>query len=269
MLDRYRIYKIELSFIYLLSALLVISLSGLGVHAVAANKSMDSGEKYPDLMVENAAEIVPASQKTVYFTFDDGPSHNTEAILDMLSTENVKATFFVCAQCSDDVDAPAVLKRILAEGHEIGLHSYTRDYCKIYKSFDDYFEDLSAINDYIIEATGYRASIVRFPGGSGTCNASPALIKKIKAELTRRGYRYYDWDVESGDQTVKVNSAGFIADKMVNGTKDRHRVIMLLHDSPKPKTSCEAVKLAIPRLREQGYTFDKLTACVDNEHHYS
>lgn len=259
----YRIYRIELSLIYALAALLVLSLTGLGMHAVAVDQAVKAQTLYPLLMCENVPEVITREQKTIYLTFDDGPSHNTERVLDMLAEENIKATFFVCAQECDDADAPALLRRILAEGHEIGLHSYTHDYNKVYSSLEGYLEDLNAINDYVIEATGYHANIVRFPGGSGTSNASRALIKKISGEMTRRGYRIYDWDVESGDQTSHVNSAEYIADKIVNGTKDRTRIIVLLHDSSGPKTSPDAVKLAIPRLREQGYDFDKLTASVD------
>lgn len=265
----YRIYRIQISAIYAVAALLVLSLAGLGMRAVNANQTSGPENLYPQLTCDNMQEVVIPEQKTVYFTFDDGPSHNTEKILDILKEENIKATFFVCAQQCDDSDATALLRRILEEGHEIGLHSYTHDYGKIYKSLDGYLKDLNDINEYVIEATGYHANILRFPGGSGTVNAKSSLKKEIIGEITRRGYRYYDWDVESGDQTTEVNSAEFLANKIVKGTKDRQRVIVLLHDSPSPKTSPEAVKLAIPILREQGYAFDKLTACVDPEKHFS
>lgn len=261
--------RAELSAIYIVATALFISLSILGVRSVAANSSEAASEKYPELYTADSPEMCMPAQKTVYFTFDDGPSYNTEKILDMLAAENIKATFFVSAQVSDGVDAPALLRRMVDEGHEIGLHTYTHDYNKVYCSLDSYLADLNAINDYVIKATGYRTNILRFPGGSGTTNASPALKKKIVAEIQRRGYRYYDWDVESGDQSSKVRSAEYLADKIVTGTKDRQRIIVLLHDSPKPKTSCEAVRLAIPRLREKGYCFDKLTAAVDCEEHYS
>lgn len=264
----YRIYRIEMSAIYFFAALLALSLTSFGIRAVSANQSGNAASRYPYLICEDTPEILTPEQKTVYFTFDDGPSHNTEKILDILAEENIKATFFVCAQCSDSADAPALLRRMLAEGHEIGLHSYTHDYNKIYKSLDGYLKDLNDINEYVIEATGYHANILRFPGGSGTMNASSSLKKEIINEITLRGYRYYDWDVESGDQTTKVNSAEFLADKIAKGTKDRQRVIVLFHDSPGPKTSPEALKLVIPVLRGQGYVFDKLTACVDPKKHY-
>lgn len=261
MSNRYRIIKLELSAIYVVSALLVISLLGLSTRVVYSNSTVRVEALYPNLYCDIPAQITFQEQKTVYLTFDDGPSHNTEKILDILGEENVKATFFVCAQESDDADSPALLRRILAEGHEVGLHSYTHDYKKIYSSIDCYLEDLNAINDYIIEATGYHSSIVRFPGGSGTMNASRSLIKKISDEITRRGYCFYDWDIDSGD-AISKSSSETLAAKITGGTKDRNRVIVLMHDNPAQKTTPGAVRLVIPELRKQGYTFDKLAAAA-------
>ncbi|MCL2035077.1 MAG: polysaccharide deacetylase [Oscillospiraceae bacterium] len=252
--------KCELTAIYIIAAMLVVSLTSLGTKTVRAYKADAVEDKYPSLYAEKTAEPLAPGQKTVYFTFDDGPSKNTENILDVLLEHNVKATFFVCAQCADSVDVPAILKRMLKEGHEIGLHTYMHDFNKVYRSLDDYLDDLNQINDYIIDSTGYRPNILRFPGGSGTVNASPAMIKQIIAEITRRGYTYYDWDIDTGDSTKTVYPAETLLDRIIKNTKDRQRVIILMHDSPLPKTTPQAVRLAIPALREQGYDFDKLPA---------
>uniref|UniRef100_S0DFZ7 Carbohydrate esterase family 4 protein n=1 Tax=termite gut metagenome TaxID=433724 RepID=S0DFZ7_9ZZZZ len=251
--------KFELTAIYVTAVMLVASLISLGVRASEAG-SIE--ERYPSLYAENIVEMTVPEQKTVYLTFDDGPSRNTEKILDILKEENVKATFFVCAQCAESVDVPALLQRILAEGHEIGLHSYMHDYGKVYRSLEDYLEDLNKINDYIFESAGYKSNILRFPGGSKSSNASSELMKRIIAEVTRRGYRYYDWNIDSGDSTTEVNSAGYLSGKIIKNTKDRQQVIVLMHDSPGPKTTPEAVKIAIPALREQRYVFDRLTPSV-------
>lgn len=261
-MNKYKVLRLELSLIYIVSAMLILSLLGLGINAAQAYSAASVEEMHPDLYSGIEPEIVVPEQKTVYFTFDDGPSHNTEKILDILAEENVKAAFFVCAQAADDADSPAILRRILAEGHAIGLHSCTHDYKKIYRSLESFLDDLNSINSYILESTGYHASIVRFPGGSSTKNASPALIKSISAEMERRGYRIYDWDIDSTDAITK-SSAETLAAKIVRNTKDKNRVIVLMHDNPAQKTTPEAVRLAIPALREQGYVFDKLTASVD------
>ncbi len=269
MTKKYRPYKIELTAIYMVSLALVLSLCGLTKAAVEAGSTINVESLYPNLQHDCPPDIATTSEKTAYFTFDDGPSHNTEKILDILAEENIKATFFVCAQGSDNVDAPAIMRRIIAEGHEIGLHSYSHDYNKIYRSLDGYLKDLNAINDYVYNATSYKSGIVRFPGGSGTKNASPALIKQISDEVLRRGYRFYDWDVDSGDAISKGNSPESMAQKIAKGTKGRHRIIVLMHDTPTMKSSPKALRLAIPKLREQGYVFDKLTSCVDPAKHFS
>lgn len=266
-MNKFKVIKLELSLIYMFSAMLILSLFGLVVNVAYSNSAVGVKELYPDLYCGFTPEINFNTEKVAYFTFDDGPSHNTEKILDILAKENVKATFFVCAQASDDADSPAILRRILEEGHEIGLHSCTHNYSKIYRSLESYLEDLNSINEYIIEATGYHASIMRFPGGSSTKHASPALKKEIFDEISRRGYRFYDWDIDSGDAITKSSSEK-LASKIVTNTKDRNRVIILMHDNPAQKTTPEAVRLAIPELRKQGYSFDKLTASVDPENHY-
>ena len=70
------------------------------------------------------------SDKTVYLTFDDGPSYLTEEILDILKDENVPATFFVTER---QIDKYAdVVRRMQAENHTIGLHTSTHNYSYVY-----------------------------------------------------------------------------------------------------------------------------------------
>ena len=70
-------------------------------------------------------------QKSVYLTFDDGPSTIvTGKILDVLKQEKIKATFFIV---SDRVSGrKETLRRIAAEGHTLGVHSKSHVYSEIY-----------------------------------------------------------------------------------------------------------------------------------------
>ena len=68
----------------------------------------------------------------VYLTFDGGPDENTNEILDVLAKYNVKATFFVIGSKSDEMKA--VYRRIVDEGHTLGMHSYSNSYSTIYSS---------------------------------------------------------------------------------------------------------------------------------------
>lgn len=253
---------LELTAIYLTGMLLVLSVSALAgrVHGVMREES------FPDLYAVSAGDFVRPEQKTVYFTFDDGPSRNTEKILDVLQAQGVKATFFVTAQKAEEPYAALLLRRIVDEGHTLGLHSYSHSFHEIYRSPESYLADIDKLNNYLYETVGVRPSILRFPGGSATINAGPETMKAIIREITRRGYLYYDWDVVSGDDTTVVHDIDYLSDRMVSGVQGRESAIILLHDSPTPITTAQAVDLTINRLREQGYAFDRLTDQVEPVH---
>ena len=102
--------------------------------------------------------------KKVYLTFDDGPSENTEKILDILSEYDVKATFFVIGR-TDDVSKD-IYQRIRREGHTLAMHSYTHQYQKIYASKNAYKRDLEKLSDLLFDVTGEKCKFIRFPGGS-------------------------------------------------------------------------------------------------------
>lgn len=105
--------------------------------------TFDYQTKYPDLYVERGERIEPA-EKTVYLTFDDGPSGNTKGLLNILDKYNVKATFFVVGyQIKGRED---VLKDIVARGHTIGIHTDSHNYNKIYNSVDSYLDDFYSIS---------------------------------------------------------------------------------------------------------------------------
>ena len=103
------------------------------------------------------------SDKVMYLTFDDGPSQNTEKILDILDKYQIKATFFVTAEHPSYLD---MIQEAHARGHMIGVHTYSHNYEEIYQSSDAYFNDLEKMNDIIESQIGHRVKIMRFPGGS-------------------------------------------------------------------------------------------------------
>ena len=136
----------------------------------------------------------------------------------------------------------------------------------VYQSVDSYLADVGKLNDYLFETVGVRADIYRFPGGSATAHCAPSTMKAIITEMSGRGYQFYDWHVVSGDDTPTVYSSDYLAQRMVKGCQGLDQVVVLLHDSPAPKTSADAVNLAINQLREQGYSFDRLTKEVEPVH---
>lgn len=254
--------KVELTAIYLVAALLILSLIGLGENVVRAAQP----EPYPELYTPAPGEFTVPKRKTVYFTFDDGPSVNTEKVLDVLKEQEIPATFFVSAQNADAEYAPRMLRRIVDEGHTLGLHSYSHRYDRIYPSTDGFLQDISVLNDYIWETAGVRPEIFRFPGGSATVNASPQVMKSIIAEMGRRGYLYYDWHVSGGDDTATAYAPEYLAERMVRQALEFDYPVILLHDNPGATTTAEAVTIAADALRREGYRFDCLTPQVEPVH---
>lgn len=192
---------------------------------------------------------------TIYLTFDDGPkSGTTNVILDILRDEGVKATFFVTNKGPDDL-----IKREFDEGHSIGLHTASHNYQLIYSSTTNYFNDLEEVHNRVLNLTGIDSRVIRFPGGSSNTISkkySPGIMSTLTRETLIRGYKYYDWNINSGD-------AGLTTDKneeyknVINHLSHDKVNIVLMHDI-KPHTR-DALKKIIDYGKSNGYRFDKIT----------
>ena len=97
--------------------------------------------------------------RKVYLTFDDGPSGNTSRILDILAEYDVKATFFVVGK--EEEQYQELYKRIVDEGHTLGMHSYSHKYDEIYQSVDSFAQDMSKLQEFLYETTGVWCQIGR------------------------------------------------------------------------------------------------------------
>ena len=202
-------------------------------------------------------EIVIPDKKVVYLTFDDGPGPYTDLLLDVLAKYQVKATFFVI-----DSGYDKVMKRIVDEGHSIGIHSVTHDYQEIYASPEAYFADLRGMQDIIYENTGIRTTLMRFPGGSS--NTVSYFNRGIMTTLTEAvqdaGFQYFDWNVDSNDAGGTTTADG-IYENITNGCSGMDVSVVLCHDI-KPNTAESARRIA-RYAEEQGYmllTIDELFA---------
>jgi len=197
--------------------------------------------------------------KTVYLTFDDGPSENTVKILDILKKYNVKATFFIVRREGYE----KVLRRIVNEGHTLGGHSASHRYKVIYKSAESFYNDLNALNDYVLKNTGTRFSVIRFPGGSNNTVSErfggKGIMKEITLKAEKYGYTYYDWNVDSFDSLSPLISHEEIADNAVTQCMARKNAIVLLHDSPNKINTPESLHQIIETLRKEGYNFKRIT----------
>ena len=204
-----------------------------------------------------------SDEKVVYLTLDDGPSKNTQAVLDILDKYNAKATFFVTGAMPEYKD---MIKKAYDKGHTIGMHTYSHDYAKVYASVDAYFQDLDQIGQLVKEEIGYVPCFIRFPGGSSnTISASytSGIMTTLTQEVQARGYQYYDWNGSSGDGAVRTT------EQLVAQATSFHdnNIILLSHDSETKDTTVEALPQIIEYYQSQGYTFKALDLNSYVAHH--
>lgn len=212
---------------------------------------------YPELYVENDFHYVAEDEKTIYLTFDDGPTGLTPQVLDILKSRGVHATFFVVMRTGGDSEA--LYNRIIDEGHTLAAHSASHDYKKIYSSVEAYLDDLAVLSDMLEETTGVKPELIRFPGGSIN-NYNKSIQQELISELLRRGYTYYDWDVSSGSSTNTATVSSIYAN-VINGVSSKHKAIVLMHDAGTSAT-VTALPGIIDSLIASGYTFKVLDKTV-------
>lgn len=185
----------------------------------------------------------------VYLTFDDGPSANTDRILDILDQYGVKATFFVVGKEGYNDQ----YRRIVQDGHTLGMHSYSHVYRDIYQSVEAYSQDLEKLHTYLYELTGVDSRIVRLPGGSSNTICRNG-IQDILAYLGQEGITYYDWNVSSGDAASGYISAQQIADNVLDHVDQHNTSIVLMHDASGKNTTVEALPIIIEKILESENT---------------
>lgn len=194
----------------------------------------------------------------IYLTFDDGPtSSSTPKILDILKKENVKATFFILNYTES---TEALVKREIAEGHSVGIHGYSHDYKKIYQSVDTYMDNLNKLQSKIYGSTGVKTTLTRFPGGSSNTISSfnPGIMTKLSKEVVNKGYRYYDWNVSSGD-AGEAKSSKTVYQNVVKGLYQNGSNVVLMHDFANNNKTIGALEDIIRYGKEKGYEFRAIT----------
>lgn len=222
---------------------------------------MDYQTAYPEMRVEPIPVPAAAPEGTVYLTFDGGPSQNTAVILDALKNAGQKATFFVVGK--NIAGNEAIVKRIVDEGHTIGLSSYSNDYNAIYASPEAFLEDFHQGYQAIYEACGVYPQIFRFPGGS-VSPYSRGVYPQIIAEMLRRGFVYYDWSVSAGDDTSASRTISQITEAVLGGLgrSKSSTPVVLLHDGAGREDTARACANLLSTLTGAGYTCDRLTGSV-------
>lgn len=194
----------------------------------------------------------PASRRALALTFDDGPSESTPELLEVLSVQNVPATFF---QCGANVRRlPEIAREVVRRGHEIGNHSDTHP--RFYFRKPAFIqEELERAQATIATTTGvspalYRAPFgVRWPG-MGAAQERLHLLGVMWTVIGR------DW---------KLDTAAIVRQVL---PKARNGAIICLHDGrelearPQVARTIEAVRRLIPMLKAQGYRFETVSQLI-------
>ncbi len=187
--------------------------------------------------------------KRLVLTFDDGPDAvYTRKILDILKDENIKATFFVVAD--NAALYPALISRMKAEGHCIALHSLQHRHaflCSYRYMRHDFSRSLEILKNMNCNISFYRP-----PWGARTF-----LTRMF---LKRHNLKMVLWDVMVGDWKADFPPQK-LADRILKKVYDG--AILCLHDGCEkyggakgaPFNTIDALRLVIPRLKEEGYNF--------------
>ena len=190
----------------------------------------------------------PQQGKRISLTFDDGPSEQfSPHVLDILGEHRVPATFFVCGKNVEE--HPDLLRRIVAEGHEVGNHSYSHPYF-FFKSRRRMAEEIDRTQAIIEKVVGFRPNIFRPPFGARWFGLVPTLLERgmLLIQWSATGY---DWKKDA----AAITQAAL--------RELRPGAIILLHDGRETRPAAQIDRspttTALPSLiagaRREGYIF--------------
>ena len=212
--------------------------TGSAEQAKEKQKKLEEEQKKKE---QEEANKIPKGDKYIALTFDDGPTGNeggrTERLLDGLKERNAHATFFLCGYRVKDFNS--MMKRYLAEGHEVGNH--TMDHRLAHEVSDGDYEQVSSNNDLIQSYTGQKPTVFRPCGGE--------YNDSVQASMQKLGMPIILWDVDTLDW--KYRDAASVKQHILDGAQDG--AIVLEHDLY--ETTVEGVLAAIDELQQQGYAF--------------
>jgi peptidoglycan/xylan/chitin deacetylase (PgdA/CDA1 family) len=160
------------------------------------------------------ASSATAARPVVYLTFDDGPSTDTRAVLDILARYGVKATFFEVGNAV--AGRASIARRVVAGGHRIGNHTWSHPSLTKLSSAGVRSE-ITRTQDAISAATGRRPGCVRPPYG-----ATNATVRTVLGSM---GLTQALWNVDTRDWSG-ISVSAIVASM----NTARHGSVILLHD---------------------------------------
>lgn len=184
---------------------------------------------------------IPNTKKTVYLTFDDGPTPEiTEWVLDVLQQHDIKATFFCIG--NNIAKHPDIFLKVVEAGHSIGNHTF--NHLNGWNTGNTkYFENIAACES-IMKGTN-TSKLFRPPYGK--------IKRSQKKEVLKMGYRIVMWDVLSADFDQGITPEKCLQNVIKNTAQGS---VIIFHDSIKANVNMRyALPKAIEYLKENGFRF--------------
>jgi peptidoglycan-N-acetylglucosamine deacetylase len=227
----------------LIIILLLISIAGFAVFRVMNSRTF---QFFGGIITK-----VNTKDKVVALTFDDGPSKKVDAIIPILDSENVKATFFLIG--NEIEKYPEETKKLIKEGHEIGNHTYSHKRM-VFKS-PSYVKKELETTDNLIRDMGYKDTIQFRPPNGKKLIFLPYHLKQNERSTVL-------WNLEPNSYPEVNSSSGNIVKYVVDNIEPGS--IILLHPMYDEKgNTIGAIKGIIEGLKGKGYEFKTVSELLE------
>lgn len=224
---------------------------GLGFGGVADGGQPTGNATAEELKQYDAYYVGSPDEKVIYLTFDCGYENgNTGAILDALKKHNAPATFFVVGHYVES--APDMVKRMIAEGHTVGNHTYHHPDMTAISNLTAFQKEMDDVANAFKELTGQdMAMYYRPPQGKYSTN-NLNMAKQL-------GYATFFWSLAYVDWNVDKQPSHEVAFEKLTG-RVHPGAVVLLHNTS--KTNGEILDELLTKWEEMGYTFGTLEELI-------
>lgn len=223
------------------------------------------GQKY-GMSAEEAQRIANGEtiddKKYVFLTFDDGPSPNTEKVLNILKEKNVKGTFFVLGERLDNDNSKNLLKRAITEGNAIANHTYTHNFKKLYPNnsvnINYFMKELNDTNNLMKNILGenFNTRVMRMPGGYNSRQYyKDSNLAAFNTILNENSIVSIDWNALNGDAEGKSYSPEYMLDYAKRSSEGQNQIVILMHDTYGKEKTTQMLPALIDYYKSQGYEF--------------
>lgn len=207
-----------------------------------------------ELKQYDAYYVGDKEKKVIYLTFDCGYENgNTEPILDALKKHNAKATFFVVGHFLET--APDIAKRMVAEGHTVGNHTYHHPDMSSISDMTSFQKEVDDVATLFTEITGTEMAKYYRPPQGKYSTQNLKMAQELGYQTFFWSLAYVDWNVDN--QPTKEEAFDKLLSRIHPGA------IVLLHSTS--KTNGEILDELLTKWEEMGYEFRPLSDLTTKE----